>query len=84
MEARGLKERFGARLTFWGGAVDTQATLPFGTPEQVYDQACERIRTFAPGGGFVFTPIHNVQHGTPAANVLALSQALRDLGRYPP
>jgi len=78
MEAQRLKDDFGDRVVFWGGGVDTQKTLPFGTPGQVYDEVSKRIRIFNKGGGYVFDAIHNVQQGTPVKNVLALMDALRD------
>jgi len=78
-----LKERYGERIVFWGGGVDTQRTLPFGTPEEVRYEVRERIRALAPGGGYVFNPIHNVQPGTPVENLLAMFEALHEYGRYP-
>lgn len=78
MEPAQLKRRFGDALTFWGGGVDTQKTLPFGTPQQVRDQVRARIETFAPGGGFVFGAIHNVQALTPVENVLAMAVAVKE------
>jgi len=72
MDAADLKRRFGSRLVFWGGGVDTQKTLPFGTPQDVRDEVRRRIETFAPGGGFVFSTIHNVQAMTPIENLLAM------------
>jgi len=78
-----LKGRFGERITFWGGGVDTQRTLPFGTPDQVREEVRERIRAFGPGGGFVFNTIHNVQPQVPAENLIALYEAVRAYGRYP-
>jgi len=83
MEQRQLKAKYGSRLTFWGGGVDTQRTLPFGTPEQVRKEVRERIRIFAPGGGFVFNPVHNVQPRTPIENVLAMYKAVGEYGTYP-
>jgi len=83
MDPQTLKDRFGKRLTFWGGAVDTQGTLPFGTPDQVRSEVRERIRIFAPDGGFVFNAIHNVQSGTPIENLLAVYETLHEHGRYP-
>jgi hypothetical protein len=77
MEARGLKERFGDRLAFWGGGVDTQHTLPFGTPEQIRAEVKERIGVFGAGGGFVFNTVHNVQARTPAENLVALYEAVQ-------
>jgi hypothetical protein len=79
MEPEKLKAKYGDRLTFWGGGVDTQQVLPFGTPEQVREQVLRRCEIFAPGGGFVFNTIHNIQAGTPVANVVAMIDALRSL-----
>jgi len=76
MDAAGLKERFGRHLVFWGGAVDTQKTLPFGTPQEVRDEVRRRIDIFNRDGGFVFNPIHNVQAKVPIENVLAMFDAL--------
>ncbi len=75
MEAKGLKARFGDRLTFWGGGVDTQKTLPFGTPEEVLAEVRERISIFSSGGGYILNPIHNVQARTPVDNLLAFFRA---------
>ena len=80
MDARTLKREFGAQLTFWGGGANTQQTLPFGTPDEVYREACERIEIFGAGGGFVFDTVHNVQGPTPAANLQAMFRALRGSG----
>ena len=73
-----LKRGYGPRLVFWGGGVDTQRTLPFGTPAEVRDEALRRCEIFAPGGGFVFNSIHNVQAGTPVANIVAMLDAVRE------
>ena len=78
MDAQGLKDDFGDRITFWGGGVDTQKTLPFGTPDEVYNEVSERIRIFNKGGGFVFDSIHNIQQGTPVDNVMAMLKAIED------
>jgi uroporphyrinogen-III decarboxylase len=78
MEPQLLKEKYGDRLTFWGGGVNTQKTLPFGTPEEVRAEVLERCRIFSPGGGFVFNAIHNVQALTPTENMVALIEALRE------
>lgn len=83
MDPVGLKRDFGDRLTFWGGGVDTQRTLPFGTPEEVRKEVRERIKAFGPGGGFVFNTIHNVQARVPIENVLALYETVREFGCYP-
>lgn len=77
-----LKREFGERLTFWGGGCDTQHVLPFASPEEVYDHVSQRMGIFKPGGGFVFTQIHNIQAGTPAENIVAMCQAVRDHWDY--
>jgi hypothetical protein len=78
MDPRTLKEKYGDRLVFWGGGVDTQKVLPFGTPAQVREQVLERCRLFSRGGGFVFDAIHNIQAQTPVANIVAMIEAVRD------
>ncbi len=77
MEPEKLKEKYGRDVVFWGGGVDTQSTLPFGTPEQVREQVKRRVEIFSKGGGFVFNTVHNVQAGTPVANFVAMVEALR-------
>ena len=83
MEPRRLKETYGDRITFWGGGVDTQRTLPFGTAEEVQAEVRQRIRTFGPGGGFVFNSTHNVQARVPKENLRALYETVKEYGRYP-
>ncbi len=83
MDARYLKDSFGDRITFWGGGVDTQHVLSFGTPGEVRDDVMERIRTFGPGGGFVWAAIHNIQHDVTPENILAALDTVLKHGRYP-
>ncbi len=83
MEPEGLAERFGDQVTFWGGGVDTQQVLPFGTPEEVRVQVQERMQIFGRGGGFVFNPIHNVQSSVPVENLVALYEAVAEYRDYP-
>lgn len=78
MHPRELKQEFGDRLVFWGGGVDTQKTLPFGTPEEVYQEVLERCEIFSKNGGFVFCAVHNVQANTPVANVTAMIDAVHE------
>ncbi len=73
-----LKKKYGDHIVFWGGGVDTQKTLPFGTPEEVRREVLERLRIFSPGGGFVYTCIHCVQALTPIRNFLAMIDAIRE------
>ncbi len=77
MEPEKLKDKYGRDIVFWGGGVDTQSTLPFGTPEQVREQVKRRVEIFSAGGGFVFNTVHNVQAGTPIRNFAAMIEALR-------
>ncbi len=84
MDPRLLKETYGKELVFWGGGVDTQQALPFGTPEQVRAQVLERCEIFSRHGGFVFNTIHNVQARTPIDNVAAMLEAVAEFnGRRP-
>ncbi len=78
MDPKLLKDRFGDKITFWGGGVDTQKTLPFGTPDEIKRQVKERIAVFNRGGGFVFNPVHNVQARTPRENLVALYEAVSE------
>jgi hypothetical protein len=83
MDPRFLKERFGSELTFWGGGVDTQKILPFGSPEGIRAQVKERLQIFGKGGGYVFNTVHNVQAGIPVENLLALYQTVQEFRNYP-
>jgi len=78
MEPDRLKARYGDRLTFWGGGVDTQRTLPFGTPAEVREQVLRRCEIFARGGGFVFNAVHNLQGNLPIENVVAMIEAVHE------
>ncbi len=76
MDPQTLVDTYGERIIFWGGGVDTQKTLPFGTPEEVKNEVQERVRIFSQKNGFVFNTIHNIQCNTPIENVLAMFEAL--------
>jgi hypothetical protein len=78
MEPEKLKAEFGDHIVFWGGGVDTQKVLPFGTPAEVREQVLRRCEIFAPGGGFVFNTIHNVQAATPVQNIVAMLDAVHE------
>ena len=78
MDPAHLKSAYGQRVVFWGGGVDTQKTLPFGGPQQVREEVLRRCELFAPGGGFVFNSIHNVQAGTPLENIAAMFDAVHE------
>jgi uroporphyrinogen decarboxylase len=77
MEPAALKRDFGKDVSFWGGGVDTQGVLPRGTPAEVRDDVRRRVDALAPGGGFVFCTVHNIQADVPPENVVAMVEALR-------
>lgn len=78
MDPVALKRKYGSRLTFWGGGVDTQQVLPFGTPEEVRKQVLERCEVFSKDGGFIFNAIHNIQARTPVENIAAMIAAVHE------
>jgi uroporphyrinogen decarboxylase len=82
MEPVALKRDFGDVLTFWGGGVDTQGMLPRGTPWQVADEVRLNIDALAPGGGYVFGAVHNIQADVPPENIIAMWEALQEYGVY--
>lgn len=77
MDTALLKKRFGKRLSFWGGGCDTQRVLSQGTPDDVRCEVRRRIRDLAPGGGFIFNPVHNIQPLVPPANIVAMFDEAR-------
>jgi len=82
MDTRRLKQEYGRDITFWGGGVDTQRVLPFGSPAEVVDEVRRRIDDLAPGGGFVFAAIHNIQAFVPPENIIAAFDTAQVYGRY--
>ena len=83
MEPVALKRDFGDALVFWGGGVDTQAVLPSGTPREVKDDVRRNIEALAPGGGYVFSPVHNIQVDVRPGNLIAMWEAWQEYGAYP-
>jgi uroporphyrinogen decarboxylase len=77
-----LKHDFGKEIVFWGGGIDTQQVLPYGTPQKVRDEVHRNLDIFAPGGGFVFNTIHNIQADVPVQNLMAMWDALQEYGKY--
>jgi uroporphyrinogen decarboxylase len=82
MDTRQLKKNFGKEITFYGGGIDTQQVLPHGTPTQVRDEVRRRIDDLAPGGGFIFNTVHNIQADVPPENIVAMWETLREHGTY--
>ncbi len=81
MDPEWLKKEWGDKFVFWGGGINTQQTLPFGTPEECYEETMRNLKIFAPGGGYVFNTVHNIQGQTPMENMVAMVQAIRDYNK---
>ena len=77
MDPQMLKDRFGDRIVFHGGGVNTQETLPFGTPEEVEAEVHKRLEIFGKNGGYIFNTIHNIQYGTPVENIVRMFDTVR-------
>ena len=84
MNPKRLKDLYGDRIVFWGGGVDTQKVLPFGSPSQVEAQVLENCDIFAKNGGFVFNTVHNIQANVPVENVVAMINAVRTFNGQSP
>lgn len=82
MDPAKLKTEFGDRLVFWGASLDCQKTLPFGTPDEVAQEVETHVRHFAPGGGYVFASVHNIQAGVPPENLVAMFDTALRVGEY--
>jgi len=82
MDTYRLKKEFGHEISFWGGGCDTQKTLSFAKPQEIKREVKRRMRDLAPGGGFVFTQVHNIQPGVPPENIVAMLEAASEYGRY--
>jgi hypothetical protein len=78
MDPRTLKSRWGDKLVFWGGGVDTQHVLSFGSPEEVEAQVKENVEVFGAGGGYIFNTVHNIQATVPTENLVALFRAFAE------
>lgn len=81
-DTRKFKKEYGKDLTIWGGSCDTQHVLPFGTPQEVRDETRRRIEDLAPGGSFIFAPIHVIQSGVPPENIMSWWETLQEYGAY--
>ena len=75
-------DKYGERLAFWGG-IDTNYVLPRGRSSEVINEVKERIGIFAPGGGYILNPIHNIQPDVPPCNILSMVDACMKYGKYP-
>ena len=83
MEPGALKTKYGRDIVFWGGGVDTQKTMMFGTPGDVREEVLHRCDIFGKGGGFIFNSIHNLQANVPVENIVAMFEAVAEHNRRP-
>ncbi|MCD6354872.1 MAG: hypothetical protein J7L95_04915 [Prolixibacteraceae bacterium] len=81
MDPKKLKEKYGRDLVFWGGGIDTQKTLPFGTSEEVREQVLRNCEIFGKDGGFVFNTVHNIQANVPVENIVAMLESIQEFNR---
>jgi len=77
MDAQSLKDKYGKNLVFWGGGIDTQSVLQYGTPAEVLAQVKERLDIFSKNGGYVFSPVHNIVPNIPIENILAMLEMIK-------
>jgi len=82
MDTKKLKAEFGDDLVFWGGGCDTQRILPKGSRAEIRDEVKSRIDDLAPGGGFVFSQVHNILPEVPPENIMAMYEAVWEFGEY--
>ncbi|UCG59629.1 MAG: hypothetical protein JSU70_08945 [Phycisphaerales bacterium] len=82
MDPQKLKSRYGDKLVFWGGAIDTQHTLPYAEPQRIRREVQKNLQVLMPGGGYVFNNVHNVQADVPAENIVALFDSAYEFGFY--
>jgi uroporphyrinogen decarboxylase len=82
MDPEYLKDKFGKELVYWGGGIDSQHILPFVSPREVRAHVKTNMEAFKPGGGYVFTNVHNIQAGVPPENILAMYEAAYEYGAY--
>ncbi len=81
MDPYEIKREFGKNVTIWGGACSTQTTLTHGTVDEIVEECKEMIKCYAPGGGFVFALIHNVQAGISPEKIMAVFDTAQKYGR---
>jgi len=81
MDPQLLKKKYGDRIVFWGGGVDTQGVFAFGSTQKVKDQVKKQCEILNADGGFVFNTVHNIQANVPFENVIAMFEALNELSQ---
>ena len=82
MDAQMLNARWGEKMVFWGGGTDSQKTLSFGKPEDVYEEVLHRLTILSKNGGYVFNPVHNIVSDTKVDNILAMFDAVHQFNKF--
>ncbi len=82
MDSAALKRDFGRDLVFWGGGIDTQTVLCQGSLEEIRAEVRRRLSDLMPGGGFIFTAVHNIQADVAPEKIMAMWDALQEYGAY--
>lgn len=82
MDPLRLKKEFGKDICFWGGGIDTHKVLPRGSKEEIKKEVEQNIDALAPGGGFIFSAVHNIQRDTPPENIMAMVEAFSECASY--
>jgi len=83
MDPKRIKDKFGRNLSFWGGGMETQTTLPFGSIDDIRREVRQRMEILGPGGGCIFATIHNIQPDISPERILAIYDTAATCGAYP-
>jgi uroporphyrinogen decarboxylase len=81
MDTACLNRLYGDRLCFHGG-IDSQGALVSDSIDGVRAEVKRRIDDLSPGGGYIASPSHNFQFGTPPENIVAMYEAIHEYGIY--
>jgi uroporphyrinogen decarboxylase len=69
-----LKQKYGDKITFWGG-LGSQNMIPFGSPSEIKDEVRHLCKDMSKGGGYILGPAKEIQPETPDVNVAAVVEA---------
>ena len=81
MQPERLKKEFDKDIVFWGGGCDTQRVLPEGNLKDIEEEVRKNISIFAPGGGFVFAAVHNIQPDISPEKIVKLYESAYKYGK---
>lgn len=72
-----IKRQYGDRLSFFGG-MSIQKILPFGTPQEVSNEARRLMDVIGRGGGFIIGASHDMPGDIPIENMVAFIETVRE------